>query len=204
VRKGTGPKRTLEQYEDEEDGERDHEASDQETVLNRYVDQESPVSGITDPRIGDDEVDAVSEDDGYTGHPMMTDPMPLLQVLRMRSTLRQDQSREASAASRGRSGTALQQCRKRSREDILVDLVASLEEDRALRQEELRRRLERDQEEREERERERERDREERENERKNMREEREHQRAMQHETNRMNLEKFKRIAEMMAKANSR
>jgi len=203
-RKGTGPRRTQEQFEDEEDGERDYEAERQarRAVLKRYVDQESPVSGLTDPRTGD-EVDAVSEDDGDTGHVTMSDSMPLSQALRMSSTPRYNQSREPSAASRGRS-SGLQQSRKRPREDIIADLVTSLEEDRALRQEELRRRLERDQGEREERERERERDRAEREKERENLREEREHQRAMQHETHKMNLEMFKRIAEMMAKTNAR
>jgi hypothetical protein len=206
-RKGTGTlcRRALENYEDMEDEERDYEAERQarKSVLKRYVDQESPVSGLTDPRSGD-EMDAASEDDGDAGHFMVEASLPPSQAQQFSSTPRQDQSRETSA-SRARSSTALQQSRKRPREEpLLADLVARLEEDQEFRREELRRRLERDREEREERERERENDREERERERENLRQEREHQRVMQQETHKMNLEMFKRIAEMMAKANSR
>jgi hypothetical protein len=204
-RKGTFCRRALENDEDMEDEERDYEAERQarKSVLKRYVDQESPVSGLTNPRSGD-EMDAVSEDDGDAGHFMMAESLPRSQAQQFRSTPRQNQSRETSA-SRARSSTALQQSRKRPREEpLLADLVARLEEDQELRREELRRRLQRDQEEREEREREREKDREERERERENLRQEREHQRVMQQETHKMNLEMFKRIAEMMAKANSR
>jgi hypothetical protein len=196
-RKGTAStasRRALEQYEDMEDEERDYEAERQarRSVLRRYVDQESPVSGLTNPRSGD-EMDAASEDDGNAGHVMIAETsLPPSQAPRLGSTPRHDQSRETSA-SRARS-TGLQQSRKRPREEsLLADLVARLEEDQELRREELRRRLERDQEEREERERERE-----------NLRQEREHQRVMQQETHKMNIEMFKSIAEMMAKANSR
>jgi len=203
-RKGAGAKRALEQYEDMDDEERDYDAERQarRSVLKRHADQESPVSGLTNPRSGD-EMDATSENDGDAGYVGMADSLPPSQASRLRSTPRQDQSRETSASC-ARS-TGLQQSRKRPREEPhLADFVARLEEDQELRREELRRRLERDQEEREERERERERDREERERERENLRQEREHQRVMQQETHKMNLEMFKRIAEMMAKANSR
>jgi hypothetical protein len=204
-RKGIGAaeRRALENYEDmDDDEERDYEAERQarRSVLKRYVDQESPVSGLTNPRSGD-EMDATSEDDA--GHVMMEESLPPSQASRFRSTPRLDQSRETSA-SRARS-TGLQLSRKRPREEpLLADLVARLEEDQGLRREELRRRLQRDQEEREEREREREKDRQEREREREDLRQEREHQRVMQQETHKMNLEMLKRIAEMMAKANSR
>jgi hypothetical protein len=200
-------RRALENYEDmdDDDDERDYEAEHQarRSVLKRYVDQESPVSGLTNPRSGD-EMDATSEDDGGdTGHVMMEESLPPSQASRFRSTPRHDQSRETSA-SRARS-TGQQLSRKRPREEpLLADLVARLEEDQELRREELRRRLQRDQEEREEREREREKDRQEREREREDLRQEREHQRVMQQETHKMNLEMLKRIAEMMAKANSR
>jgi hypothetical protein len=207
-RKGIGisdvERRALEQYEDMDNEERDYEVERQarRSVLKRYVDQESPVSGLTNPRSGD-EMDATSEDDGDTGHVMMEESLPPSQAQRFRSTPRHDQSRETSA-SRARS-TGLQLSRKRPREEpLLADLVARLEEDQELRREELRRRLQRDQEEREEREREREKDRQEREREREDLRQEREHQRVMQQETHKMNLEMLKRIAEMMAKANSR
>lgn len=189
----------------DDDEERDYEAERQarRSVLKRYVDQESPVSGLTNPRSGD-EMDATSEDDGGdAGHVMMEESLPPSQASRFRSTPRHDQSRETSA-SRARS-TGLQLSRKRPREEpLLADLVARLEEDQELRREELRRRLQRDQEEREEREREREKDRQEREREREDLRQEREHQRVMQQETHKMNLEMLKRIAETMAKANSR
>jgi len=204
-RKGPFCRRALENYGDMEDEERDYEAERQarKSVLKRYVDQESPVSGLTDPRSGD-EMDAASDDDGDAGHFMREASLPPSQAQQFSSTPRRDQSRETSG-SRARSSTALQQSRKRPREEpLLADLVACLEEDQELRREELRRRLERDREEREERERERENDREERERERENMRQEREHQRVMQQETHKMNLEMLKRIAEMMAKANSR
>jgi len=171
-------------------------------VLKWFVDLENPVSGITNPRT-DDEVDATSEDDGDAGPVMMAGSLLPSQASRLRCTPRQEQSRETSA-SRGRS-IGLQQNRKRPREEVhLADLVTTLDKDRALRREELRRRLEQDQEEREQRERERQKYREERERERENLREEREHQRVIQHETHKMNLEMFKRIAEMMAKANAR
>jgi hypothetical protein len=200
-------RRALENYEDmdDDDDERDYEAEHQarRSVLKRYVDQESPVSGLTNPRSGD-EMDATSEDDGGdAGHVMMEESLPPSQASRFRSTPRHDQSRETSA-SRARS-TGQQLSRKRPREEpLLADLVARLEEDQELRREELRRRLQRDQEEREEREREREKDRQEREREREDLRQEREHQRVMQQETHKMNLEMLKRIVEMMAKANSR
>jgi hypothetical protein len=200
-------RRALENYEDmdDDDDERDYEAEHQarRSVLKRYVDQESPVSGLTNPRSGD-EMDATSEDDGGdAGHVMMEESLPPSQASRFRSTPRHDQSRETSA-SRARS-TGQQLSRKRPREEpLLADLVARLEEDQELWREELRRRLQRDQEEREEREREREKDRQEREREREDLRQEREHQRVMQQETHKMNLEMLKRIAEMMAKANSR
>jgi hypothetical protein len=199
-------RRALENYEDmDDDDERDYEAERQarRSVLKRYVDQESPVSGLTNPRSGD-EMDATSEDDGGdAGHVMMEESLPPSQASRFRSTPRHDQSRETSA-SRARS-TGQQLSRKRPREEpLLADLVARLEEDQELWREELRRRLQRDQEEREEREREREKDRQEREREREDLRQEREHQRVMQQETHKMNLEMLKRIAEMMAKANSR
>jgi hypothetical protein len=200
-------RRALENYEDmdDDDDERDYEAERQarRSVLKRYVDQESPVSGLTNPRSGD-EMDATSEDDGGdAGHVMMEESLPPSQASRFRSTPRHDQSRETSA-SRARS-TGQQLSRKRPREEpLLADLVARLEEDQELRREELRRRLQRDQEEREEREREREKDRQEREREREDLRQEREHQRVMQQETHKMNLEMLKRIVEMMAKANSR
>jgi hypothetical protein len=199
-------RRALENYEDmDDDDERDYEAERQarRSVLKRYVDQESPVSGLTNPRSGD-EMDATSEDDGGdAGHVMMEESLPPSQASRFRSTPRHDQSRETSA-SRARS-TGQQLSRKRPREEpLLADLVARLEEDQELWREELRRRLQRDQEEREEREREREKDRQEREREREDLRQEREHQRVMQQETHKMNLEMLKRIVEMMAKANSR
>jgi hypothetical protein len=189
-RKGTFSRRALENYEDMEDEERDYEAERQarRSVLKRYVNQESPVSGLTNPRSGD-EMDAASEDDDDAGHFTMAESLLSSQAQQFRSTPRHDQSRDTSA-SRARSSAALQQSRKRPREEpLLADLVARLEED---------------QEEREEREREREKDREERKRERENLRQEREHQRVMQQETHKMNLEVFKRIAEMMAKANSR
>ena len=192
-RKGTVAKRELEQYEDMDDEERDYEAERQarRSVLKRYADQESPVSGLTNPRSGD-EMDATSEDDADAGYVGMAESQTPSQASRFRSTPRHDQSRETSA-SRARS-TGQQLSRKRPREEpAFADFVARLEEDQELRREELRRRLERDQEEREQRERERE-----------DLRQEREHQRVMQQETHKMNLEMLKRIAEMMAKTNSR
>lgn len=108
-------------------------------MLKWFFDHESLVSGITNPRT-DDEVDATSEDDGDAGPVMMAGSLLPSQASRLRSTPRQEQSRETSA-SRGRS-IGLQQNRKRLREEVhLADLVTRLEEDQALRREELRWRL---------------------------------------------------------------